>query len=312
MESKPWVVNKTGLWRVALVWAVCSLWATEIAAQELTPRIYWPSPKGTKVLVTGYSYTTGGVIFDRTIPISDADSRINSGVLAYLQTIDLWGRSSNLMVELPYAWGNTKGLLVGEPARRDFATFGDLGFTVTVNLLGAPSLTLEDFLELRAKPHPIIGASLKVVAPTGNYYEDRLINVGANRWATRAQLGSIIPLKPSWLLELSVSAWFFGDDPDFLPGKRIQNPIFAGQANLVKRIRPGLWASLDLSFFGGGRQTIGGGKLSDSQRNLKVGGTLVIPFKGRHAIKIGYANGTVTRYGSDFDQLLLTYQVLLN
>ena len=305
-------MKKMNVWRVALVWVICSLWAAELTAQELTPRLYWPSPKGTKVLVTGYSYITGGVIFDRTIPISDANSRINTSILAYMQTIELWGRSSNLMVELPYAWGNTKGFLAGEPARRDFAATGDLGFTLTVNLLGAPSMTLEDFLKLRADPHPILGVSLKVMAPTGKYHDNRLINVGVNRWATRAQLGSIIPLKPTWLLELSASAWFFGDDDDFLPGKRVQDPIFAGQANIVKRFRPGFWASLDFSFFGGGRQTIGGGKLSDSQRNLKVGGTIVIPFRRRHAIKIGYANGAVTRYGSDFDQFLLTYQVLLN
>ncbi len=312
MKSVPWVAYKTRVWQIAIICSMCGLWASEIAAQELTPRLYWPSPKGTKVLVTGYSYLDGSIIFDRTIPIIDADSEISSSVFAYLQTIDLWGRSSNLLVELPYAWGNSKGILAGEPARRDFAGFGDLGFTLTVNLLGAPSMTLEDFLELRANPHPIIGASLKIVAPTGDYDEQRLINVGANRWATRLQLGSIIPLKRSWLLELSASAWFFGDDDEFLPGKRDQEPIYAAQANIIKRFRPGFWASLDFSYFTGGRQTIGGGKLSDVQRNLKVGGTLVIPFKGRHAIKIGYANGAVTKYGSDFDQFLLTYQVLLN
>ena len=291
---------------------MCSLWATEVAAQELTPRLYWPAPKGTKVFITGYSYLSGDVIFDRTIPISDADSSVNSSILAYLQTINLWGRSSNLMVELPYAWGKTQGNLLGQPARRDFTGFGDMGLTLTVNLRGAPSMTLDDFLALRADPHPIIGASIKVVAPTGDYDENRLINVGLNRWATRLQLGSIIPLKPSWLLELSASVWFFGDDDEFLPGKRAQEPIYAAQANLIKRIRPGLWASLDFTFFGGGRQTIGGGELSDVQKNFKLGGTLVVPFKGRHAIKLGYAAGLKTKYGSDYDQLLLTYQVLLN
>ena len=45
--------------------------------------------------------------------------------------------------------------------------------------------------------------------------------------------------------------------------------------------------------------------------NLKLGGTLVVPIHGRHAIKIGYANGVVTRYGNDFDQLLVSYQVAL-
>ena len=62
----------------------------------------------------------------------------------------------------------------------------------------------------------------------------------------------------------------------------------------------------------GGRQTIGGDRLGDVQRNMKIGGTIVVPFHGRHAIKLGYAHGAVTKYGTDFDQLLLSYQVRLN
>ena len=200
----------------------------------------------------------------------------------------------------------------GIPAQRDFAGPGDLGVTLTVNLLGAPSMTREDFLKLRADPHLILGASLKVVAPTGQYDKNRLINVGANRWATRAELGSIIPLHPTWLLEFSASAWFFEDDDEYIGGKREQAPIYAVQAHLIKRLRPGLWASLDVSTFRGGRQTIEGNRLDDAQRNVKIGGTLVVPFLHRHTIKIGYAAGTVTKYGNDFDQFLLSYNVLLN
>ena len=283
----------------------------EAAAQELTARLYWPAPKGTQLLVAGYSHSSGDVLFDRTIPLYDVDSDINVGILAYLQTLSLWGRSSNIMVELPYSWGTTKGLIENYPAQRDFSAFGDLGFTLTVNLMGAPSMTREDFLALRADPHPIIGASLKVIAPTGGYDSDRLINVGANRWASRLQLGAIIPFKPSWLFEAAAGIWFYGDDDEYLPGAREQNPIYALEAHLIKRFRPGFWASLDFTYFTGGRQTIGGERLEDVQQNAKVGATVVIPFAGRHAVKIGYATGTVTKYGADFDQFLLTYQVLL-
>jgi hypothetical protein len=274
--------------------------------------LYWPSPKGTKVLVTGVSHVTGDVLFDRNVPLYGAESDINVGILAYMQTLGLWGRTSNFLLELPYSWGNTKGFVGETPAQSDFSDFGDLRFTMTVNLLGAPSMTLEEFIEFRAAPRPIIGASLKVVAPTGQYDSDKLINVGANRWATRLQLGSIVPLTPTWLLELEAGAWLFGDDDEFLPGEREQDPVYSVQANLVKRFQPGFWASIDLTYFDGGRQTIGGVELDDVQHNVKLGGTVVIPFAGRHAIKIGYANGVVTSYGTDFDQFLLTYQVLLN
>ena len=295
---------------IMLILAVCCLWSANVAAQELTPRLYWPAPKGTKVFVSGYAYSYGDVLVDRSLPISGVDSRINSGVLAYMQSLGLWGRSTNLLVELPYSWGKTKGFVYGVPAKRDFAGPGDLGVTLTVNLLGAPSMTREDFLKLRANPHLILAASLKIIAPTGKYDEDRLINVGANRWATRAQLGSIIPLHPTWLLELSASAWFFGDDDEYLTGKREQAPIYGAQVNLIKRLRPGLWASLDLSAFRGGRQTIDGNSLDDEQRNVKIGGTMVIPFLQRHAIKFGYATGTVTKHGNDFNQFLLSYQMV--
>ena len=292
-----------------ILFYLCS--ALPLAAQELTPRMYWPTPKGTKVLVTGYSYSDGDVLFDPSIPIEGADSKVNTAVLAYMQTLNLWGRTSNLLLELPYSWGTTKGFLDDNPASRDFSDFGDLGFTLNVNLRGAPSMTREDFLALRANPHPILGASLKVVAPTGHYDSDRLINVGTNRWAIRAQLGSIIPLRPTWLLELTAGAWFFADNDDFIAGKKEQEPIYSVQSNLIKRIRPGLWASLDLTYFTGGRQTIDEDRLKDKQRNVKIGGTVVVPFRGRHAIKIGYANGAITRYGNDFDQFLLSYQVAL-
>jgi hypothetical protein len=259
----------------------------------------------------GYSHVSGDVIFDRTVPLYGVDSDINVAVLAYMQTLGLWGRTSSFLVELPYSSGYTQGFVGETPAQRDFSGIGDLKLSLQVNLLGAPSMSVEEFLEYRTHPRPILGASLKVIAPTGEYYSDRLINVGTNRWATRLQLGSIIPVTDTWLLELEGGVWFFSDDDEFLPGRREQDPIFSAQANLIKRIRPGLWASLDFTYFGGGRQTIGGEELDDEQHNMKIGGTVVIPFADRHAIKLGYANGARTKYGSDFDQFLVTYQVRL-
>ena len=167
--------------RALLCGAVLILSVAAGTAQELSPRAYWPAPEGIKVLVFGYSYSSGDVLMDPSLPIYGVDSTIDTGFVAYLQTISLWGRTTNVVVELPYSWGTTKGLLFEAPARREFSGFADLGVTLAVNLLGAPSMTAADFQKLRAKPHPILGASLKVLAPTGHYETDRLINVGANR-----------------------------------------------------------------------------------------------------------------------------------
>ncbi len=286
--------------------------ASVMSAQELTPRAYWPAPKGTMVAVFGYVYSSGDVLMDPSIPLYGVDSKIHTAVTAYLQTISLWGRTTNFVVEIPHSWGTTKGRLFDTPAQRDFAGFNDLSITLQVNLSGAPSMTPKDFLELRANPRPILGASIKVLAPTGRYEKGRLINVGTHRWSLKPELGYIIPLAKKWLLEFDLGAWFFTADDDFIVGKREQNPIFAVQAHLVRRLKAGFWTSLDVNYFTGGQQTIGGDQLIDWQHNSRIGGTVVVPFLGRHAIKVGYSFGAYTKFGNDFNQFQLSYQILLN
>jgi hypothetical protein len=260
--------------------------------------------------VFGYSYSSGDVLMDPSLPVYGVDSRISTGFVAYMQTFSLWERTTNVVVELPYSCGSSQGFLYDEPARGEFSGFGDLGVTLAVNLLGAPSMTPSELQELRANPRPILGASLKVVAPTGHYDENRLLNVGANRWAVKPELGCLVPLAPKWLLEFEAGAWFFGDDDEFITGKREQDPVFAGEVHLVRRFKPGFWASVEANYFEGGRQTIGGNELGDVQRNMRIGGTLVVPFRNRHAVKVGYSQGVITEFGTDFYQFLVTYNVV--
>jgi hypothetical protein len=286
------------------------LWATLASAQDLTPRAYWPAPRGTKVAVVGYSYVTGDVLLDASIPLTGVDSKLNTAVIGYLQTFSLWGRTANVVAELPYSWGNASGFLGDRPVRRDLSGLGDLALTLSCNLIGAATMTPADFRELRAEPRAILGASLRVLAPTGRYDSDRLVNIGANRWAARLELGSIVPLHARWLLELDTAAWWFADNDDFPTGARKQEPITNFQAHLIRRFSPGLWASLDANYFVGGRQTIGGDELGDVLHNVRVGGMVVVPFGGRHAVRAGYFVGARTSFGAEFDQLLVTYQAL--
>jgi hypothetical protein len=284
--------------------------APGLAAQELTPRAYWPAPEGVKVVIVGYSRVDGDVLFDSSVPVHGVVSRVRTTVLAYLQTYSLWGRTANVVLELPYAWGSSKGFVGEAPVRGSLSGFGDLDVTLGVNLLGAPSMTPAKFRALRTHPRTILGASLKVVAPTGQYDENRLLNVGAHRWATRVELGYMIPLRPRWLLEIDAGGWVFGDDEDFVAGKREQEPILEIQAHLVRRFRPGFWASLDANYFRGGRQTIGGHRLGGVDDNSRAGAMVVVPFGGRHAVKVGYFVPLHTESGGDYSQLLASYQVL--
>ena len=296
----------------ALAALLVASWCTSALAQELSPRLYWPAPVGTQVLVAGYQRSSGDVLMDPSIPVYGVDSKIDTLLLGYVRTFDVWGRTSNLLLELPYSSGTTEGFVEDNDVSSSFAGFNDVAISMTINLFGAPAMTVEGFQALRENPGPIVGLNFKLVPPTGYYDDGRLINVGSNRWAGRIQVGSILPLRPRWLFELAAGAWFFTDDNEFVNGRRQQEPIYAVEAHLIRRFSPGFWLALDANYFTGGAQTIGGNELVDLQRNSRIGATLTVPFQRRHALKLVYSTGTRTRFGNDFNQFVVAYQRLLH
>jgi hypothetical protein len=280
--------------------------------QELTPRFYWPAPIGTKVAVAGYSYLLGDIFMDPSIPIYGVETRLHMGFFAYMQSFSLLERTASVLVELPYTWGITKGTVVNTAAEIKLSGFNDLGITLAMNLLGAPSMSPADFQYMRDNPRTILGTSLKVFLPTGQYFSDKLVNVGANRWAFKPEFGALIPLIPKLLLEVEAGVWFFTRDKEFMMGTRKQEPIISGELHLVKRFKPGLWASLESNFFWGGQQKIGENQLVDRQRNSRIGATFALPVHRRHSFKLGYSFNIITEYGTDFHLFLVTYTMLLN
>lgn len=156
-------------------------------------------------------------------------------------------------------------------------------------------------------PRTIVGVSLLVQPPTGGYEPDKLINAGTNRWAVKPALGVIWPVRPTWLLEFELGAWFFGDNDDFQQQTRQQDPILSSEFHLVKRIRPGFWASLDLNYYFGGSTTVDQIERGDRQQNSRIGATMVFPFKKGHAIRIAYSTEIATESGGDFENFSLNY-----
>ena len=284
--------------------------ASTLNAQELSPRAYWPSPTGTQVLTVGYSHNTGDIIPDRSLPLTGVDSDIDSFVLGYRRTLDLWGRTSNITVEAPYVNGTSAGTHEdGRNLERKYEGVGDLGITFSTNLFGA-AMNKQEFRRERANFRHVLGASVKVVAPTGKYASDRVINIGANRWAAKAELGYIAVLNPQWVLETALGVWFFEDNDDFLDMTKEQEPVVTLQGHLIHRFGPGFWASLDVNYYEGGRSTLDGRRLDDLQRDSKVGGTLVFPFGAGRAVKLGYSKGSISDSDEDFDVFLISYQQL--
>ena len=96
--------------------------------------------------------------------------------------------------------------------------FGDPRFRVSVNLFGSPALTAKEFANY--KQDLIVGVSLQVSAPLGQYDDTKLLNLGNNRWSFRPELGFSKAWGP-WTLEVAPSVTLFTVNPDFFYGQRV-------------------------------------------------------------------------------------------
>ena len=296
---------RVSLSAVTLAAAICL--CAPSAAQELAPRAYWPTPDGTNVLLLSYQKSTGDIVTDPSLPLVGVESDIDVLQLSYQRTFSLRGRTATLQVSQPYSSGKTEGFVDGEFLQRKVSGLADTRVRLAVNLKGAPSMDSAEFQALRQNPRPIFGASVIVQAPTGEYESDKVINIGSNRWAVKPAVGMIWPLRPTWLLEVEVGAWLFGDNTDFLGETREQDPILSTDFHLVKRIQPGYWVSLDANFYSGGRTGIGDILSDNLQRNSRIGITAVFPFKGGHALRASFSTGAVTESGGDYDVYSVSY-----
>ncbi|HET6898704.1 MAG TPA: transporter, partial [Vicinamibacteria bacterium] len=233
-----------------------ALTASDACAQELEPRAYSPNPTGANFVLLAYGHSSGNVVFDPSVPITDVSAKVSQAALFYGRTFSLLGRSASAAVQLPYAWGNVEGNVFEERRTVHRSGLGDLRLRLTSNLVGGPALSPKEFAQRH--PRTTLGASLVVVAPTGQYDPSKLVNLGTNRWSFKPEIGLSHPAG-RWFLEAYAGAWAFSDNADFFGGSRKeQEPLASLQAHVSYVFRPRLWLAGDATFYTGGRTTVDG------------------------------------------------------
>jgi len=292
-----WLLRSSRGGLAALV--VVGLMAVRIDAQELEPRAYVPSPIDINVLVGAVTFNSGDLAFDPSGPISDASANIGNGGIAYIRTMGAFGRSANASILVPYVRGDLEGLYLGEYQAVSRSGMGDPKVRFAINLYGAPAMTLKEFMAY--KPEWTVGASLSVKVPLGQYDSSKLINIGANRWAFKPEIG-IARTFGRWRIEGDFGFWVFTDNDDFFGGgTRSQEAIGSFQFHLIYSINPLMWIAYDVNYYTGGRTSFGGGKNEDLQSNSRMGLTFSIPVNRNNTLKFSYSRGAFTTIGADFD-----------
>lgn len=286
--------------------AACVLIVSAARAQEIEPRAYSNAPIGVNFLIAGYAYTEGAIPFDAALPVKNANLTTSSAVLAYARVLDVWGQSAKFDAVLPYTWLSGSAETADGLIERNVAGFADPRFRLSVNLYGAPALTLDKFRSY--EQDLIVGASLQVSVPSGQYDESKLVNIGTNRWSFKPEVGVSQALGP-WTLEAQAAATFFTDNDEFFRGNtRSQDPIYSFQGHAIYGWRSGIWGSLDVTYFTGGRTTLNGTLNEDLQQNWRVGGTLAFPVDVHNSIKLYASSGVSARTDNNYDLIGIAWQ----
>ena len=285
--------------RISLVIILGVLGPPQAFAQSIEPRAYSPGPVGTNFAILAYTESRGAIPVDPALPLSDIDLKVRAALLAYARSINLFGNSGKFDVIVPVARLNGKATYLGQPVERDVSGISDPLLRMTWLFHGAPAMSAEEF---RAYTQDLlIGASVQVSVPVGQYDGERLLNLGSNRWAIKPELG-VSKSWGRWTIESAVGATFFTADHDFFGGhKREQKPIYSAQGHIIYNLAPGTWIAGNLSWFGGGRTAIDGVDDKSLQRNWRAGAVLAVPVNRQFSLKANASTGVSTRTGNNFD-----------
>jgi hypothetical protein len=290
----------------ALVLLVVMCLSGPVWAQDLEPRAYSPSPVGTNFVAAIYSRQTGGVLVDPTIPIDDVEVGLNGASLLLGHTFGLAGRQASVTMIFPYVWGRVEGSVFEE--RREVTRSGaaDLRVRFATNLIGGPALTPREFASRR--PAATLGASVTVVAPTGQYDPERLINLGSNRWAFKPEVGISRPAG-RWTLEATGGVWLFTKNDNYFGGAHFeQRPVGTFQGHVGYTVRPRLWVAGSVTYFAGGRSVLNGVEKSTILKNSRAGAACSIPVGSGHSVKLSWARGLTTRTGANLSTFVIGWQ----
>ena len=287
---------------------LCLLEPTVLDAQDVQPRVYAPAPIGVNLLTLGYGFSTGAMLFDKTIPIDNATADIHGFTAAYSRSIALFGLAGRADVAVPFVTGDWEGEVVQRGQTSSRTGFADPVLRFALFVAGAPALTRDEFAGFQ--PKTIVGITLRLQLPLGQYDANKIVNLGSNRWVFSPQIG-VWHVVGNFSLEAYAGVWFFTDNSEFLGTKvQSQDPLYTFQVHVSYRFRTGIWIAASSRQSLGGAVTIDGGDKLDPETNNRVGLTFALPIKNRYSLKLIATTGITATVGNDYSTFAVAWQMV--
>jgi hypothetical protein len=236
-------------------------------AQDLEPRAYANVPKGTNVISVVYALSSGNVLTDPSLPVSDLKITANTIGLGYVHTFALANKLARIQVVTPVSFVTGNAKLNGIDTSITWNGFGDARIRFGINLFGSPALDKKDFRKYQQKM--VIGASIVISIPTGLYYKDKRVNLGSNRWALKPEVGISKRFK-RFYAEAYTGIWFYTENNEYLISKTLkQQAVVSLQGHVSYYFKNQMWIGINGNWFNGGETLVDNTPAGDLKDNYR-------------------------------------------
>ena len=268
------------------------LLSSPAVAQELEIRRWNQLPIDQNFLTANYAHTSGEIAFDPVLQIDDAKVELDTWLFGYIRTFELLDKTARIEIRQPWKQGTWSGTLAGTPTSIDREGLDDTFVRFAINFIGSPPLKGQAYADYRdaRQIETIVGTALGLQLPTGQYLEDKLINLGSNRFTFRPQLG-LQHKYYKWTFEVTGTMSIYTDNTAFFNGNRLeQDPLFAIDGSLEYDFPSGVWVSAAAGIGVGGQSTVNGVEKDDRKEDVGWSVSAGFPVTRWLAFKATYFN----------------------
>lgn len=242
-------MEKTGKKQIfAAVFLALVLVLPALASADTSPRDTLPAPAGTDVALFYWRTINGNEYYSHGKKVSDnADMDGNVFIARYLHYSRIG--SCPLLFDMYQPFGSLN--LEYGPINDRTSGFGDTtvhGVIWTPDLIG------------KADNKFWTGFSFYITAPTGDYHNEKAVNLGNNRWQFKPEIALWIWRYKRLSTEGLLNVSFYTENGDYsaVHAKQDKDPLAAFMAHLSYDITRDFWLGLSYLYHGGGKTEVNG------------------------------------------------------
>lgn len=284
--------------------------SSSLFAQDDGARAYWNSRENTNIFSFQYlsmslSASDALVFAPGQYIYPNAEVKADISIGTWAHHLAVFKRPSVIMVNVI---GGTIGAEISIDISPEFlppgigpgstfsessSGFADPGIVFVTNLIGTPRLKSTVDL-LNYEPSFSMDLALLLSIPVGSYENDKLVNLGLNRWFGRIAL----PLKyhfgvfsPGYMssFEITPSVYLFADNDDFIVGHTLKNePLWQIESHLTHDFTRTFMGSLDLLYQNGFQSELDGTELGEKLEIGSLGFSMNYQIDDNIMIRTGY------------------------